>query len=82
MICCDTTRPHALFIPGRVIVLWECSSAPSGSENDASVDCRGGDGGLNVLRNLEVEATMFSDHACTKYLRNLAALLDQRENTI
>lgn len=59
---------HSIFVPGRVVVLWE-------SEN--SVKCATGDGGLHVLRHIEIETTMIQDHSLVKYLENLQKLLDQ-----
>lgn len=61
---------HALFVPGKTIVLWE---------SDGKVHSGVGDGGLTVLRHLEIATTMISDHACLKYLENLGFLLSADE---
>jgi len=71
----------SLFVPGRVVVLWENAAATSDFIEEA-VDCRVGDGGMTVLRHLEVETTMLTDHSCAKYLKNLAALVENREKSI
>ena len=67
----------ALFVPGRTLVLWK-----EGGDADKDNDTRNfkaivGDGSLDVLRHLEVETTMISDHPCLKYKENLGLLLEQ-----
>ena len=61
-------QPHALFVPGRTLVLWESAG---------KFDCVQGDGSLLALRHFDVATTMISDHPCLKYKENLGRLLQQ-----
>ena len=63
---------YALFVPGKVIHMWESS--------DGSVDCRELHGGLNTLRELQVYPSMISDHGTAEYKKNLNALLSKARN--
>jgi len=59
---------HSLFVPGRVLHLWERN------DDKKTVDCREFHGGLLTLRKIELSTSMISDHGTDNYKKNLKAL--------
>jgi Lipase (class 3) len=78
---------HALVCPGRVVVLWERNTSMDEpkhplAEGETWTDARVLHGGLAVLRLIEIELNMITDHSCDKYQANLKRLLDQRQESL
>ena len=81
----DVNNEHALFVPGRVVSIWECdttsTNTPTEQDGDveaktATVDCRQLHGGLSTLRHIEVSTTMLGDHGTANYKKNIASLIN------
>jgi pimeloyl-ACP methyl ester carboxylesterase len=85
---------HALVCPGRVVILWERNTTMGDNEepkqqrqqlekdDEVLTDARVLHGGLAVLRLIEIELNMITDHSCDNYKVNLKRLLDQRQESL
>lgn len=65
----------AIFVPGRVVCMWECSEGDS-----LSVDARCGTGSLGTMRSLDLSTSMVGDHGTTNYKKNLRTLVVEAQN--
>ena len=72
----ETFQDIQLFVPGRVVSIWNHTS------DESVVGGRAGHGGMQVLRQIFVESNMVSDHSIISYRKNLEHLLEQAANTI
>lgn len=62
------TEEHDLYVPGRVVALYERGQ-------EATVGGVVADGSMRMLRQLELTTSMIQDHFCTSYKASLDALL-------
>jgi hypothetical protein len=67
---------YSLFVPGKVISMWECHP----DDKICALDCRMKHGGMKSLRKIDVTTTMSSDHGTEAYKKNLLALIEQAKS--
>ena len=68
---------EALFVPGRLIVLWDKGANDNNEMGGIVTDC-----GMKQLRQVELSLTLITDHLVTGYRSSISRLLEQLENTI
>lgn len=71
------TQEIALYVPGRVVSIWNHTTDPSivgGKVTDGTSS--------PVIRQIQIETDMISDHFIESYRQNLIHLLEQTANTI
>ena len=62
-------KDFAIFVPGKVVVMWECDA-----QDEHTVDARSDDGAMRVVRCLDITTTMVGDHGTANYRKNLHTL--------
>lgn len=67
--------PDHLYVPGRCVVLWDKGENDNGEIGGIVTDC-----GMKMLRQIELNSTMVTDHFCTGYRDNIAKLIQQLES--
>jgi len=68
---------ESLFVPGRVVVMWDKGDNDDNEMGGIVTDC-----GMKQLRQVELSLTLASDHLVNGYRVNLKKLIDQLDNTI
>ena len=68
-------KDYAIFVPGKVVCVWECSEADA-----LTVDARVGTAGMASVRVTDVATTMVTDHGTANYRKNLACLLKEAKS--
>lgn len=68
---------EALFVPGKVVVMWDKGENDNDEIGGVVTDC-----GMKMLRQIELDLTMVQDHFVKGYRKNLTKLIEQLENTI
>ena len=68
---------ESLFVPGRVIVMWDKGENDNGEMGGIVTDC-----GMKQLRQIELSLTLVADHLVKGYRNNMSKLIEQLDNTI
>lgn len=66
-----------LFVPGRVVVVWDKGENDNHSMGGIVTDC-----GMKQLRQVELDLNLAADHSLTSYRNNMTKLCDQLHNSI
>jgi sn1-specific diacylglycerol lipase len=67
------TDEHDLYVPGRVVALYQCGQ--EAVETEATVGGIVADGSMKMLRQIELATSMIKDHFCDSYQASLDGLL-------
>ena len=65
---------HDLYVPGKVVALYECGAAKS-PEETIVVESVVADGSMQMLRQIELTTSMVTDHLCDYYGKSLDGLI-------
>ncbi|CAB9512482.1 Lipase (class 3) [Seminavis robusta] len=68
---------QALYVPGRCVVMWD-----KGENDDFAMGGIVTDGGMKMLRQVELALSFITDHIVPSYRTSLQKLIQQKENTI
>jgi len=71
------TETEALFVPGKVVVIWDKGESNNHEIGGVVTGC-----GMKMLRQIELDLSMVKDHFLKGYRNNLKKLIEQLENTI
>jgi len=69
-------QDDALFVPGRIVVMWDKGANDNNVIGGIVTDC-----GMTMLRQVELSLTQVTDHFLDGYQANMTKLIDQLENT-
>lgn len=68
---------ESLFVPGRVVVLWDKGANDDNEMGGIVTDC-----GMKQLRQVELSLTLVADHLVNGYRTSISKLIRQLENTV
>ena len=63
--------PEHLFVPGRVLMMYEKGGDGAGGD----FGCVEGDGAATMMRHIEMDRSMVTEHLCDSYKHNLKSVL-------